>query len=246
MDRALLKIVRARLVMSREIFCPISMVIVGFALSLKAAPAPTPTPAPKKSFFSAFKPRANPSATAARTDVAVGRGARLGVDRGTQTPIPRPTPTPKPKSKSSTTGQRKSSTPTPSKAQKSATPGNGSTPTSTPSASPTSTPTSTAASDSVTSSPTPPPSTTSTPVRTPTPTPAATPKSTPTQSPVSPPTKIELTLTTFEPPHGSPGERDYRNAQLSFRINVPKRMEYPVINFTVETRTGRIFERVFR
>jgi hypothetical protein len=53
-------------------------------------------------------------------------------------------------------------------------------------------------------------------------------------------------LTKFEPPHGSPGDRDYRTAQLSYRINVPKRMEYPTINFTVETASGKLFERVVR
>jgi hypothetical protein len=82
----------------------------------------------------------------------------------------------------------------------------------------------------------------------PTPTAAPTPKPTPTVSvsPVSRPTKIELTLTKFEPPHGSPGDRDYRAAQLSYRINVPKRMEYPVINFSVETSSGKLFEREVR
>src|SRR5262249_35867779 len=68
----------------------------------------------------------------------------------------------------------------------------------------------------------------------------------PTPTPVSSPTKIELILTKFEPPHGSPGEHNYRSAQLSFRINVPKRMEYPIINFTVDAPVGKIFERVFR
>jgi hypothetical protein len=65
-------------------------------------------------------------------------------------------------------------------------------------------------------------------------------------SPVARPTKIELTLTKFEPPHGSRGDRDYRRAQLSYRINVPNRMEYPTINFTVETSSGKLFERVVR
>jgi hypothetical protein len=65
-------------------------------------------------------------------------------------------------------------------------------------------------------------------------------------SPVSRPTKVELTLTKFQPPHGSPGDRDYRSAQLSYRISVPNRMEYPTINFTVETSSGKLFERVFQ
>jgi hypothetical protein len=62
---------------------------------------------------------------------------------------------------------------------------------------------------------------------------------------VSRPTKIELTLTKFEPPHGSPGDRGYRSAHLSYRINVPNRMEFPTINFTVETSSGKLFERLF-
>jgi hypothetical protein len=33
---------------------------------------------------------------------------------------------------------------------------------------------------------------------------------------------------------------------LSFRINVPKRMEYPIINFEVDAPSGKIFERIFR
>ncbi|HLW34700.1 MAG TPA: hypothetical protein VKS98_03485 [Chthoniobacterales bacterium] len=52
-------------------------------------------------------------------------------------------------------------------------------------------------------------------------------------------------MTKFQPPHGSPGDRDYRSAQLSYRINAPNRMEYPTINFTVETSAGKLFERVF-
>jgi hypothetical protein len=63
---------------------------------------------------------------------------------------------------------------------------------------------------------------------------------------VARPTKIELTLTKFQPPHGSPGDRDYRSAQLSYRISVPNRMEYPTINFAVETPSGKLFERVFQ
>src|SRR2546421_8042580 len=93
------------------------------------------------------------------------------------------------------------------------------------------------------------PSPTGTPIPTPKPTPTSTITATPTPiasiSPVSRPTKIELTLTKFEPAHGSPGDRDYRSAQLSYRINVPDRMEYPTINFTVETSSGKLFERIF-
>src|SRR5205085_4047157 len=81
------------------------------------------------------------------------------------------------------------------------------------------------------------------PTVTPTPKPTATATATPT---VSRPTKIELALTKFEPPHGSHGGPDYRSAQLSYRINVPNRMEYPTINFTVETSSGKLFERVAR
>src|SRR5947199_271524 len=127
--------------MSRSIFCPISIMLLGLVLSLKPAPTPTPTPSPS----------------------------------GTTTPEPTATAT-----------------------------------------------------------------ATATATVTATPTPIAS------ISPVSRPTKIELTLTKFEPPHGSPGDRDYRSAHLSYRINVPNRMEYPTINFTVETSSGKLFERVFQ
>src|SRR2546423_72781 len=83
------------------------------------------------------------------------------------------------------------------------------------------------------------------PTPTPTPTPTPSPSPTPSVSPVSRPTKTELTLMKFEPPHGSPGDRDYRSARLSYRINVPNRTEFPTINFSVETSSGKIFERIF-
>ncbi|HEX4638010.1 MAG TPA: hypothetical protein VH170_00825 [Chthoniobacterales bacterium] len=55
-----------------------------------------------------------------------------------------------------------------------------------------------------------------------------------------------MIFTKFEPQQGSPGGADYRNARLTYRINVPKRMEYPAINFSVETSAGKLFERVSR
>jgi hypothetical protein len=246
--------------MSRTIFCPISIVIIGLAFSLKAAPTPTPTPKP--SFFRTrvYRPASTPSSGSA----AVGRGTHLGVDRSAQTPTPKPTATSK--SKSSRPAARKSPTPsaTPSKAAKSPTPAVTATPHATPSPqkeispeevlSPT--PSTPVESVSPTPTPTPSPAATSTPKPTPTatatPTPTAKPTSTPkasaspTSSPVSRPTKMELTLTKFEPPHGSHGGPDYRSAQLSYRINAPNRMEYPTIEFTVETTSGKLFERVAR
>lgn len=56
---------------------------------------------------------------------------------------------------------------------------------------------------------------------------------------------IELTLTKFEPPHGSPNDPDYRSARLSYRINVPRKIEFPVINFLVESASGKLFQRRF-
>src|SRR5690242_12943306 len=240
--------------MCRSLFCPISILLVGLALSLKAAPTPTPTPTPKKSFFSALKPRANPSATVARTGAAVGRGSHLGIDRSAQTPTPKPTA--KPKSKSSPVAARRSLSPsaTLSKPVKPPTPGITATPSATPSPQKEISPeeelppiTSTHA-ESVSTTPTPMPSSTATTTPKPiaTTTVTATPTPTASISPFARPTKIELTLTKFEPPHGSHGDRDYRSAQLSYRIDVPNRMEYPTINFTVETPSGKLFERVAR
>ncbi len=223
--------------MSRRIFSLKSALMLGLALSLNAAPTPTPTPTPKRSFFSAFKPRVNPSATPARTGAAVGRGSHLGMDRSAQTPVPRPTPKSSPKPRSSSSAAHKSPTPTPSKAATFATPSSTPTPQSTPSPQKEISseeelpPISVAQAESV--SPTP----TSSPTPTPSPTASTT--------PVSRPTKTELTLTKFEPAHGSPGDRDYRSARLSYRINVPNRMEFPTINFTVETSSGKLFERLF-
>src|ERR1700731_1637774 len=218
--------------MSRRIFCLISVFLLGLALSLNAAPTPTPTPVPKRSFFSSFKPRVNPAATPAKIGSAAARGAHLGVDRSAQTLAPKPTPMPKPKV--STAGARKSPTPTPSKAATSATPGSTPSPQKEISPAAEASPTSSAASASV--SPTPMPTASPTPTSTPTPTASISP---------SRPTKTELRFTKFEPPHGSPGDRDYRGARLSYRINVPNRMEFPTINFTVETSSGKLFERVF-
>lgn len=226
--------------MSGNFFWLKSALLLGLVLSLNAAPTPTPTPTPKRSFFPAFKPRVNPSATPSRVGSAAKRGAHMGLDRSAQTPVPRPTPTPTPKSKSSQPGARKSPTPTPSKAEKSATPS------STPSPQKEILPvarSSSVGSESVTPNPTPSP--TSTPTPSPTPSPTASVSPTATISPVSRPTRIELTFSKFEPPHGSPGDRDYRSARLSYRINVPNRMEFPTINFTVETSSGKLFERLF-
>jgi hypothetical protein len=238
--------------MFRTIFCLISIVFLGVALSLKAAQTPTPTPTPKKSFLSALKPRVNPSATVARTGAAVGRGSHLGVDRSAQSPTPKPTTTPK--SKSSPSNARKSPTAIPAKAAKSPTPSSTETPRSVSSPqkeiSPgeESPPTSSPQGETVSPSqpPMPSPSQTTTPTPTSTATPTVTPTPTASVSPVARPTKIQLTLTKFEPPHGSPGDRSYRSAQLSYRISVPNRMEYPTIEFTVETTSGRLFERVSR
>jgi hypothetical protein len=240
---------------------PTSVLVLGVALTLNATPTPTPTPKP--SFFSLPTARVNPSATPPRTGAATGRGMRLGVDRGAQTPAPRPTPTATAKKKASPSGARKSPTvtPTPEKAaklptpsptpspQKETSPAAESSPTTTPAPSETVTPPPTP-SQTATAAPTSTPTATPRSTATPTSTSTATPKSkatptprasaSPTATPVSPPTKTELTLTKFEPPQGS------RSAQLSFRISVPKRMEYPVINFTVETSSGKIFERVYR
>ena len=212
--------------MNRRIFSLKSALVLGLALSLNAAPTPTPTPTPtpKRPFFS-FKPNVNRSATPSRVGSAANRGAHMGVDRSAQTPAPRPTPTPK--SNSSPSGARKSPTPTLSKAAKSAMPSSTPSPQKEISPPAQSSPMSSAGTESVP--------------------PASTPSPSPTASisPVSRSTKTELTLTKFEPPHGSPGDRDYRSARLSYRINVPNKIEFPTINFTVETSSGKLFERVF-
>jgi len=168
-------------------------------------------------------PTPTPRRPPSRVGSAANRGAHLGLDRSAQTPVPRPTPPPK--SKSSPSGARKSPTPTPSKAAKSPTPSSTPTPQKEISPAAQSSPTPSVESKSVPPAPTPSPS--------------------PSISPVSRPTKIELTFTKFEPQHGSLGDRDYRSARLSYRISVPDRMEFPTINFTVETSSGKLFERVF-
>ncbi len=239
-----LKIVQSR-IMSRRIFSPISIALLFVAISLRAAPTPTPTP--KKSFFSNFKPRANPSATVGRTGAAVGRNSHLGVDRSALSPTPKPSPNAKPKSSTST---RKSpvASEKPIKTTKSPTPSSTATPRSTLSPPKEISPEmSSSPAESVSAAPTSAPSPTATSTPKPSPPPLAAETPTPTASPaVSRPTKIELTLTKFQPPRGSPGDRDYQSAQLSYRINVPNRMEYPAINFTVETSGGKLFERVFQ
>lgn len=235
--------------MSRKILLPILVILLASGLSVEATPTPSPTPKAQKSFLSALKPRVNPSATVPRTNAAVGRGAHLSVDRSAQTPTPTPRPTAKVKTKSSASAH-KSPTPskTPLKAPASPVPTITATPRSTPSevehASPKEELPSPSPTQSEIVSPTP------TPVPSPTATatskPAATATPTPTPTPIHRPTKIELTLTKFQPPHGLPGDRDYHSAQLSYRINAPNRMEYPTINFTIESSSGKLFERVFQ
>lgn len=46
---------------------------------------------------------------------------------------------------------------------------------------------------------------------------------------------------------GLPGQPDYRSARLSYRINVggPGKVEFPVIDFSVESPAGKIFQRHF-
>jgi hypothetical protein len=224
----------------------------GMALTLNATPTPTPTSTPKRSFFS---PRVNPSATPARIHAAVGRGAHLGVDRSSPTPIPKPKPSATAKKKAASPEPRKSPTVTPTVGKAATSPTAIPTPSpqkeKSPEATPSPTPSAATATASPSSTPTPMPTSTPAPTQSPSPTPTATatprPTPTPTVTPtVSPPTKIELILTKFEPQHGSPGEPNYRSAQLSYRINVPRRMEYPTINFTVEASAGKLFERVSR
>ena len=241
--------------MSGRIIASLSVLLCGLALSLTVAATPTPTPTPKKSFFSNFKPRVNPSATAPRTGAAVGRGAHLGIDRSAQTPTPKPTSAPKSRSSASARKSPKPSA-TSFKTAKSPSPSTTATPQSTSSPKKETSPEeqlprilSTPA-ESISPSPTSAPTATAT--TTPKPTPSVTATATPTPtatasvSPRPRPTKVELTLTKFQPQHGSPGDRDYRAAQLSYRINVPNRMEYPTINFTVETSSGKLFERMFQ
>ncbi|HZR79256.1 MAG TPA: hypothetical protein VFA58_08605 [Chthoniobacterales bacterium] len=235
-----------------RIFSLTTLVILGLASSLQATPTPTPTP--RKSFLSVLKPRVNPSATVARTGAAVGRSTHLGVDRTAQTPAPKPVAKPKPKSSPAATRTSPKPTATPSKAAKSPTPTPGATTHGTPSpqkeisAEASASPTPSPQMEKLTASPTPmsSPTTTPEPTSTVAATATATPTATPSISPATRPTKTELTLTRFEPPHGTHGDSDYRRAQLSYRISVPSRMEYPTINFTVESSSGKLFERVVR
>src|SRR5690348_6896103 len=238
--------------MSRQIFYVSAILLLGFASAVKPAATPSPTPAPKKSFFSSFKPRVNPSATVPRTGAAVGRGAHLGVDRTPQMPTPKSTSAPK--SKSSALPRKSPAPATSSKAAKSPAPTTTATPQGTALPKKETSPEeqlprilSTPA-ESISPSPTSAPSATATttPKATPSATATVTPTATASVSPRPRPTKVELTLTKFQPAHGSPGDRDYRAAQLSYRISVPNRMEYPTIHFTIETSSGKLFERVFQ
>ena len=45
--------------------------------------------------------------------------------------------------------------------------------------------------------------------------------------------------------HGSPGEPNYRNAQLSYRITASgsAKLDFPVINFSVESASQKLLER---
>jgi hypothetical protein len=52
-------------------------------------------------------------------------------------------------------------------------------------------------------------------------------------------------MTKFEPPHGAPGDADYRSARLSYRLRVPSKMDFPDITFTVESPAGKLFARRF-
>ncbi|MEP6603586.1 MAG: hypothetical protein ABJB69_06540 [Spartobacteria bacterium] len=57
---------------------------------------------------------------------------------------------------------------------------------------------------------------------------------------------VEITLTKFEPMQGSPGDADYRNARLSYRITAGSaKINFPVITFSVESSAHKLFERRF-
>lgn len=71
------------------------------------------------------------------------------------------------------------------------------------------------------------------------------PEESPSATPSPAPAKLELTLTKYEPPHGAPGDADYRSARLSYRLNVPSKMEFPAIDFAVESSNGKILQRHF-
>jgi hypothetical protein len=203
------------------------------SISVMAAASPTPTPTPKKKSF--LKPTVNPSATPSKAGAALGRGGRIGADRPLPSATPKATATPKSKAKASPSPARKKSptpTATPGKTTKSPTPNASASPKKETSPKPQ-------------PSPTPPPSPSPSPVETVSPTPTATPAESVAASTPTPPSKLELTLTKFEPPHGKPGDPDYRSARLSYRINVPSKMEFPAIDFAVESSSGKLFERHF-
>lgn len=233
--------------MSQRIPFSILMLMVGVVSSLNAAPTPTPTPTPKKSFLSVFKPRRNPPPTR-KIAAGVGRGTHLGIDRSAQSPTPRPGATPKPKSSPTTARKSAPSQVASPAAAKSPTPSGSPSPqvASSPQNSPEEElpPIQSGPVETASPTPTPMPSATGTTAPEPTPTATITATPAPSISPAARPTKIEVTLTRFEPPRGLPGDPNYRSAQLSYRINVPNRMEYPTISFTVETSSGKLFERV--
>jgi hypothetical protein len=54
-------------------------------------------------------------------------------------------------------------------------------------------------------------------------------------------------MTKFEPMRGTPGKADYHTARLTYRIHVggKAKVEFPTINFAVETTGGKLFERRF-
>jgi hypothetical protein len=233
--------------MSRRIFPFLCLfaAVLGAALArpAEAKPTPTPTATPKRLHFSLPKPSVNPSATPSTSHAGLGRGLRLGADR----PSPTPSATSRPIQKSSTPAVHKHATAAPAKS-----------PTATPARSPTPAPATSPKSDRPTTSASPPPEQTS-PASSLTPEPSATASVVSDTAPVPAPSasetppvvraspKLELTLTKFEPPHGSPGDPDYRTARLSYRFNIPesKRIEFPVITFSVESNSGKLFQRRF-
>jgi hypothetical protein len=57
---------------------------------------------------------------------------------------------------------------------------------------------------------------------------------------------IDITLTKFQPMKGEPGQSDYSNARLSYRITAAgsKNLNFPTINFSVGA-SPKLFERRF-
>ena len=66
-------------------------------------------------------------------------------------------------------------------------------------------------------------------------------------SPKLAPGAVEITLIKFEPMKGTPGKPDYQSARLSYRIDAggPGKVEFPVIDFSVESPAGKLFQRHF-